>query len=63
MWNNSYNILKNLFNLNNTTEGKQKLLEHTMSTDDPVLINLFSKHIFLCKTKRENSLKSMDSPQ
>ncbi|CAB3979530.1 Hypothetical predicted protein [Paramuricea clavata] len=37
--NNSNNILKNLFYLNNTMEGKQKLFEHSMSSDDPVLVN------------------------
>ena len=30
--NNSNNILKNLFYLNNTIEGKQKLFEHAMSS-------------------------------
>lgn len=44
---NSNNILKNLFNLNTTTETKQKLLEHTMSSNDSVLVNLFAKYLFL----------------
>ena len=43
--NSSNNILKNLFNLNTTTESKQKLLEHAMSSDNPVLVNLLSKFI------------------
>jgi hypothetical protein len=58
--NNSNNILKNLFYLNSTMEGKQKLLEHSMSSDDPVLVNLLSKYIFHCFLERDKSLKSME---
>ena len=58
--NSSNNILKNLFNLNTTTESKQKLLEHVMSSDDSVLVNLLSKFISLCSIEREISLKSME---
>ena len=58
--NNSNNILKNLFYLNNTMEGKQKLFEHAMSSDDPVLVNLLSKYIFHCFLERDKSLKSME---
>ncbi|CAB4026551.1 Hypothetical predicted protein [Paramuricea clavata] len=58
--NNSNNILKNLFYLNNTMEGKQKLFEHAMSSDDPVLVNLLSKYIFHCFSERDKSLKSME---
>ena len=57
--NKSNNILKRIFYLNTSLEGKQKLFEHAMSSDDPVLLNLLSKYIFLCFTKREDSLKSM----
>ena len=57
--NRSHNALKDIFNLNTTTETKIKLLEHTMSSDDPVLIHLFSKFIHLCFIDRENGLKSI----
>ena len=57
---NSNNILKNIFYLNATTESKQKLLEHVISSDDPVLVNLLSKHIFLCFTERDDSLRSRE---
>ena len=58
--NSSNNILKNLFNLNTTTESKQKLMEHAMSSDDLVLVNLLSKFISHCSIKGEISLKSME---
>jgi hypothetical protein len=57
---NSNNILKNLFNLNTTKESKQKLLQQVMSSDDPVLVNLLSKHLFLCTKQREDGLKSLE---
>jgi hypothetical protein len=41
-------------------EGKQKLFEHAMSSDDPVLVNLLSKYIFHCFLERDKSLKSME---
>ncbi|CAB3997693.1 Hypothetical predicted protein [Paramuricea clavata] len=56
---NSNNILKNMFDLKITKETKQKLLQHTMSSDDPVLVNLFSNYLFLCTKEREDSLKSL----
>ena len=56
---NSNNILKNMFDPNITKETKQKFLQHTMSSDDPVLVNLFSNYLFLCTKEREDSLKSL----
>jgi hypothetical protein len=41
-------------------EEKQKLFEHAMSSDDPVLVNLLSKYIFLCFVERDKSLKFME---
>jgi hypothetical protein len=52
-----------MFDLNITKETKQKLLQHTMSSDDPVLVSLFSNYLFLCTKEREDpnrkSLKSL----
>jgi hypothetical protein len=48
-----------MFDLNITKETKQKLLQHTMSLDDPVLVNLFANYLFLCTKEREDSLKSL----
>jgi hypothetical protein len=48
-----------MFDLNITKETKQKLLQHTMSSDDPVLVNLFSNYLFICTKEREDSLKSL----
>jgi hypothetical protein len=31
-----------------------------MSSDDPVLVNLLSKHLFLCTKQREDGLKSLE---
>ena len=56
--NSSNQILKTIFDLNLTTESKRKLLEHTMKSNDPVLINLFSEFIAKCFARREDSLKS-----
>ena len=53
-------ILKDFFQLCTTSQTKQKLLEHLMSSNDIVLINLFSKCLSLCLIERENSLKHMD---
>ena len=58
--NNSGQILKTLFDLNITSEGKRKLLEHTMSFDDPVILSVSSKFISACFLNRENTLKSME---
>ena len=57
---NSDNILKKYFYFKNTWEGKQKLFQHAMSSDDPVLIYLLAKFIFLCYTIRADSLKSIE---
>ena len=40
--NNANNILKNIFQINITTDSKQNLLTHVMSCDDLVIIELFS---------------------
>jgi hypothetical protein len=49
-----------MFDLNITKETKQNwLLQHTMSSDDPVLVNLFSNYLFLYTKEREDSLKSL----
>ena len=58
--NNSNNIIKNLFYVENTTQGKEKLFEHAMASDDTVLINLLSKYIFLCFAERDKNLKSLE---
>jgi hypothetical protein len=47
--------------LSTTSQTKQKLLEHLMSSNDIVIINLFSKFISLCLIERENSLKPMEN--
>ncbi len=47
-----------MFELNTTDESKRKLLQHTMSNEDPVAIALLSKFISDCFDERENSLKS-----
>ena len=59
--NNSNNILSNILNMN-TTDNKRKLLEHTMGNNDPVTLNLLSQFIHLCFIHRENSLKSLETP-
>ena len=56
---NSEEILKTIFNLNIPNESRKKLLGHTMMSNDPVIITLFSKFITACFAKRENTLKSM----
>ena len=53
-------ILKTIFDLSVTNESKRKLLEHTMGSNDPVTIDLFSKFVTACFANRENSLKSME---
>ena len=57
---NSDPILKTVFDLNVTNENKRKLLEHTMVSSHPVIVNLFSKFVTTCFADRENSLKSME---
>jgi hypothetical protein len=57
---NSDPILKTIFDLNVTNESKRKLLQHTMISNDPVIINLFSEFITTCFANRENSLRSME---
>ena len=54
--NNSNIILKNMLKMELTPESKQNLLEHIMSSSDQVLVNLFSKHLSDCFTKRTNAL-------
>ena len=44
--NDSNNILKRIFFLNTSLEGKQKLCEHAMSSDDPISLNLLSIYFF-----------------
>ena len=58
---NSNNILKTMFELNTTDESKRKLLQHTMSSEDPVAIALFCKFISDCFNERENGLKSRET--
>jgi hypothetical protein len=41
-------------------EGKQKLFDYAMSSDDPVLVNLLSKYIFPCFLERDKSLTFME---
>ena len=49
-----------MFELNTTDENKRKLLQHTMSSEDPVAIALFCKFISDCFNERENSLISRE---
>ena len=44
----------------NKWKQAKKLLEHTMISNDPVIVNLFSKFVTACFADRENSLKSME---
>ena len=55
--NNSNSILQNIFQTQITTDAKRALLSHVMSSNDPVLTNLFSKHINDCFTTRDKSLQ------
>ena len=55
------NILKTMFELNTSDQSKRKLLQHTMSSEDPVAIALFCKFISDCFNERENSLKSRET--
>ena len=58
---NRYNsIFKNLFYLENTIEGKQKLFEHAMVSEDTVLVNLLSKYILFVFAERDKNLKSIE---
>jgi hypothetical protein len=60
--NNANNILKNIFQMNITTDSKQNLLTHVMSCDDLVIIELFSSFISKCFCLRDRCLKSGDTP-
>ena len=51
----SHNILKDYFQTNITDELHRKLLSNVMSSKDPVLIELFSKHISKCCYIRDKS--------
>jgi hypothetical protein len=53
--NNSHNILKAYFQTNITDQLKRKLMCNIMSTKDPVLTELFSKHISKCFNIRDKS--------
>ena len=53
-------ILKTIFDLNVTNKSKRKLLEHAMTSNDPVIVNLFCKFITACFADRENILKSTE---
>ena len=44
-----------------TPESKQNLLGHIMSSSDQVLVNLFSKYVSDCFTKRDKCLESTTS--
>ena len=52
--NNSHNILKDYFQMNITDELKRKLLNDLMSLNDPVITDLFSKHVSKCFYIRDN---------
>ena len=47
--------------MNIQTESKRKLMSNVMSTDDPVLIELFSTFIFKCFTLRDQSLQTANT--
>ena len=51
----SHNILKDYFKMNITGELKRKLLSDLMSLNDPVITDLFSRHISKCFYIRDNS--------
>ena len=56
--NNSHNILKKIFQMNIQNESKRNLMSNVMSTEFPVLIELFSTLIFKCFTLRDRSLQT-----
>ena len=58
---NSHNILKTMFKLNTTDASKRMLLQHTMSSKDPVALTLFCKFSSDCFNERENGLKSSET--
>ena len=59
--NNSNIILKNMLKLELTSESKQNLLGHIISSSDQVIVNLFSKYLLDCFTMRDKCLESPTS--
>ena len=55
---NTHNILKKIFQMNIQTEFKRNLMNNVISTDDPVVIELFSTFIFKCFTLRDRNLQA-----
>ena len=50
---NSNNVLKTIFKLNTTDESKRRLLQHTMSSEDPVAITPFASLFLTVLTKEK----------
>ena len=55
------NNSKQHIKMNVTTESKQNLLSHVMSSSDPILVNLFSKFLSDCFTTRDKCFESSTS--
>ena len=52
---NSHNILKEYFTIDITRDSRRTLLSNIMSINDPVIMDLFSKHIAKCFVTRDIS--------